>query len=96
MPLTPKQKSYLRSLAHALKPLVTVGATGPSEAVLKETDATLAHHELIKIRVNAEDRAARHAIVEKVCDHSEAALIQTIGHIAVLYRPAKKPCIKLP
>jgi len=96
MPLTPKQKSYLRSLAHRRKPLVIIGAAGPSEAVLKEIDATLTHHELIKIRVNAEDRAARQTIVEKICDHSEAVLIQTIGHIAVLYRPTKEPRIKLP
>ena len=47
--VTGKQKKYLKGLAHKLNPVVMVGNNGVSEAVLKEINATLAAHELIKI-----------------------------------------------
>jgi RNA-binding protein len=55
-------------------------------AVLHETLLALDHHELIKIRVNAGDRAAREAMIEEVCAMSGATLIQRVGHIATLFR----------
>lgn len=94
--LSEKQKRHLRSLAHSLKPLVMIGGAGLTEAVQRELDLTLAHHELVKVRVSADDREQRKAMIRKLCDESRAALVQEIGHIAVLYRPADKPRITLP
>ena len=53
--ITGKQKKYLKGLAHKLNPVVMVGNKA-FQAVLKEIDATLEAHELIKIRVRCEDR----------------------------------------
>lgn len=94
--ITDKQKRHLRSLAHALKPVVMTGNAGLSEAVLRELDIALAHHELIKVRVNAGDRDERRAMTASMCTQAGAVLVQEIGHIAVLYRPADKPKIVLP
>jgi RNA-binding protein len=94
--LTDKQKRHFRSLAHTLKPLVTVGNAGLTEAVLRELELTLEHHELIKVRINAGDRDSKKAIISSICTEINAVSVQEIGHICVLYRPAKKSKITLP
>ncbi len=71
--LVPAQRSDLRSRAHALNPVVMVGAEGLTRAVLAEIDRSLAAHDLIKIRVFGDDRDARIAIYEEICDQLSAA-----------------------
>ena len=94
--LTGKQKRHLRGLAHELHPLVTISDKGLSENVLAELELTLEHHELIKVRVNAIDREERRELIAQLVEKSRSTLIQTIGHIALLYRAAKKPELKIP
>lgn len=93
--ITEKQKRFLRAKAHHLKPVVIVGNAGISEGVLNEIEAALTHHELIKVRINAE-RDDRKTMANAICKQTSADLVQVIGHIAILYRPAKKPVIHLP
>ncbi len=94
--ITGKQKKYLKGLAHKLSPVVMVGNKGVSEAVLKEIDATLEAHELIKIRVRCEDQVEFQETVAEIEEKANASLIQSIGHSVVLYREAKEAVIKLP
>ena len=95
--LTNPQKRHLKALAHHRKPVVIIGDSGITPAVLHEILLALDHHELIKIRVNAEDREAREAMIEEICATAEAALIQRIGHIATLFRRnPEAPRIELP
>ena len=96
MNISAQQKRYLRSLAHALKPVVTIGESGLSDSVLRELDLSIEHHELIKVRIHAVDREERKKLIDELCSKSSAALVQSIGHLAVIYRAAKKPVIKLP
>ena len=42
-----------------------------------------------KIKIAAEDRSARDAMIAELIQRSDAALVQRIGHVAVLYRPSK-------
>jgi RNA-binding protein len=84
--LTNPQKRHLKALAHARKPIIIIGDKGMTPAVLHGTLLALDHHELIKIRVNAGDRAAREAMIEEVCATSGATLVQRVGHIATLFR----------
>ncbi len=94
--LTAAQKRHLRALAHHRKVIVIIGAAGASDALVDELDAALAHHELVKVRVNAPDRDARQTMIASLLERTGAQLVQTIGHIAVLYRPAEQPVIALP
>ncbi len=94
--LTGKQKNHLRGLAHALHPLVIVGEKGLTESLLQEARQALEAHELIKVRVNAADREEREERIEALLEATASALVQKIGHIAVLYRPSKKPKLQLP
>ena len=96
MPLTSNQKQFLRQRAHHLKPVVIIGQHGLTENVVTEIDGALAHHELIKVRVNAGDREARQAMIEQIGEQTGAEAVQQIGHIAVFYRPADKPKLQLP
>ncbi len=95
MTLSEAQKKYLRGLGHALKPLIMVGDAGLSESLLVEFESTLAHHELIKVRVRVGDRTARDAIIGELCEKSGAALVQRVGNMALLYRenPEKKKIV---
>lgn len=94
--LTNKQKKYFRSRAHKLKPVVIIGAAGLTDPVINEIDSSIEHHELIKVRVNASDRTQRKMMVDTICERVNAEAISIIGHIAILYRPAKNPTLKTP
>ncbi len=95
--LTNPQKRHLKALAHHRKPVVIIGDNGITPAVIHEILLALDHHELIKIRVNAEDRQAREAMIAEICAATDAALVQRIGHIATLFRQNhESPCIELP
>ena len=94
--ITEKQKRFLRSKAHHLKPVVTTGNAGLSEPVIKEIEIALAHHELIKLRISGADREQLREMADEACAATNATLIQVIGHIAIMYRRAKTPKIILP
>lgn len=79
-----------------MKPVVIIGGSGLTEGVLNELDQSLEHHELLKVRVNAGDREERDAMIANLCEASRSELVQRIGHVAILYRPAQKPQLKLP
>jgi RNA-binding protein len=85
--LTPKRRQELKGAAHRLDPVVLLGAGGLSEAVVKEIDRALTAHELIKVRVPGEDRAARDEIFRDVAERLGAARVQMIGKLLVLFRP---------
>ena len=85
--LSSAERSAHRSDAHALKPIVLIGADGLTPAVTKEVNNALKSHGLIKVRVFGDDRETRVAIYEQLCDELNAAPIQHIGKLLVLYRP---------
>ena len=78
----------LRAQAHHLNPVVLLGASGLTEAVMKEIDRELKAHELIKVRVPTDDREEREAIFVKIADELGCARVQMIGKLLVLWRPA--------
>ncbi len=87
--LTPAERSELRSAAHAIKPTVIIGEAGLTASVVKEVDTALNAHGLIKVRVFGDEREARIAIYDTLCNELKAAPIQHIGKLLVLYRPKK-------
>lgn len=90
------QRRYLRAQAHKLTPIVMVGNAGLSEAVRKEVDKSLTFHELLKIKVANDDRGQRDAMMATLCEALNAAPVQHIGKILVVYRPAEEPKLVLP
>lgn len=94
--LTPAQRRHLRGLAHPLNPVVMIGQHGLTPAVLREAAQSLAHHELIKIRVLGDNREEREQWFQQLCEELGAAPVQHLGKLLVLYKPADEPKIKLP
>jgi RNA-binding protein len=85
--LTPAQRKAHRSDAHHLDPVVMIGNDGLTPAVSKEIDLALNAHGLIKIRVMGDDRNARELIFQTLANDLNAAPIQHIGKLLVLWRP---------
>lgn len=85
--LTPAQRKDKRADAHHLSPVVMIGGDGLTPAVVKETDAALNAHGLIKVRVFSDERTARETMLATLSDQLNAAPIQHIGKLLVLWRP---------
>ena len=95
MTLTSKQRKYLKGLAHHLKPVVSIGNAGVTDAVIAELNGALEHHELLKVKLPAVEGSQRALLALTVCEQSGAINIQMIGRCVLLYRPATKPKINL-
>jgi len=87
MNLTDRQRRHLRGLAHDLKPVIRLGGSGLTDAVVKETARALHDHELIKVKAPGGDRDARDALFSQLGERTGSALVHRIGNVAVLYRP---------
>ncbi|QXL84944.1 ribosome assembly RNA-binding protein YhbY [Comamonas sp. NLF-1-9] len=85
--LSAAERRAHRADAHHLDPVVMVGGDGLSEAVRKEVDAALNAHGLIKVRVFSDERSEREAIYEQLAQDLNAAQVQHIGKLLVLWRP---------
>jgi RNA-binding protein len=85
--LTPAQRKEHRAEAHHLDPVVMIGSDGLTPAVQKEVDAALNAHGLIKVRVFSDERITRETIFSTLAEALDAAPIQHIGKLLVLWRP---------
>jgi len=97
MSLTTKQRKHLRALAHELDPVVRIGKGRISDPLAAETVRSLEAHELIKVRIEADDGDVRHNLAAELADLTGSELVGTIGKIAILYREREEdPSIRLP
>jgi RNA-binding protein len=85
--ITSQERSALRAAAHPLRPVVLIGDRGLSESVLKEIDLNLNAHQLIKVRIAGEEREARNAMQETICETLSCALVHHLGKTLIIYRP---------
>ena len=86
MALTSSRRSDLRAQAHKLSPVVIIGDKGLTDEVLAEIDRSLKAHELIKVRAATDDRGARGAWMQAICERLDAQPVQRIGKVLVVYR----------
>ncbi len=85
--ITSQERSALRAAAHPLRPVVLIGDRGLTESVLKEIDLNLKAHQLIKVRVAGDERDARIAMLETICDTLSCATVHHLGKTLIIYRP---------
>ena len=95
MSLSNSQKKEFRSIGHNLNPVVIIAQNGLSENVSQEIQRALKDHELIKIKIQVPDRTAKQELLDEICSSMNAECVQSIGHVALLYKAAKKPDPKL-
>jgi RNA-binding protein len=95
--LTGRQRRHLRALGQSLTATLQVGHEGVSEALVRQADAQLEAHELIKVRVGEHAPDDRHATAEELARRTHAHLAQVLGRTALLYRRrAEEPTIVFP
>lgn len=86
-PLTNKERAHLKARAHALEPRVQIGQGGLTDRVVAEIDRALKAHELVKVKILDGDRDARQAIGDEICERTDAAFVQRVGKVLVIWRP---------
>jgi RNA-binding protein len=98
MQLTAKQRAYLRSIAHHLKPILHVGKEGVTGTVLDSVRTAFNTRELLKVKVLEAAPKTAHEIGRSIADQvDDVAVVQVIGRTIVLYRRhPEKPEIELP
>ena len=95
--LTAKQRQFLKGKAHSLSPVVRVGKGGLTPAVIEEAKTALRAHELVKVRIEADDSDDRRELAEHLAEGTRAQIVARVGKVAVLYRAREKdPGIRLP
>ncbi|HEV8615145.1 MAG TPA: ribosome assembly RNA-binding protein YhbY [Methylomirabilota bacterium] len=96
-PLTGKQRRHLRALGQRLTPALHVGHDGVTDAVVRQAEAQLDAHELIKVRISENAPENRHHVAERLATRTSAHLAQVLGRTALLYRRRQEePSIVLP
>ncbi|MFZ5723828.1 MAG: ribosome assembly RNA-binding protein YhbY [Pseudomonadota bacterium] len=95
MALSAAEKKHFRGIGHHLKPVILVGGNGLSEALLAELERALEDHELIKVKVAAEDRDTRRSVIGELPALCGCEVVATIGNVALIYRAAKQQNRKL-
>lgn len=89
--VTNQKKKRLRAIGHQLKPVVTVASRGLAEPVLAELERALKDHELIKIKIIAEDRAEKAELIKEIIEKTGAVQIQKTGNVLLIFKPAGNP-----
>ena len=86
-PLTARERAHLKARAHGLEPVVQTGSSGVTDTLVAEVDRALSAHELIKVKVNAADRADRAAVGDEIAARTGAAAVHRVGKVVILWRP---------
>lgn len=96
--LNSRQRAFLRSQAHSLKPVIHVGNSGVTPEVLESVEEAFNTRELLKVKVlEAAPESARETGAAIAAALEGVEVPQTIGRTVVLYRPfPEKPELKLP
>lgn len=87
--LTGKQKRFLRSKAHHLRPIFQVGKDGVNENMLVQVNEALDKRELIKVTVLQNCLEDKNVVADLLVEGTNAELVQVIGAIIVLYKESE-------
>ena len=85
--LTTRERTHLKARAHALEPVVQTGNSGVTDKLITEVDRALTAHELIKVKIASDDRAARVAMGDEICARTDATAVHRVGKVLILWRP---------
>ena len=79
-------RRVLRGHGHALSPVVQVGKSGVTHAVVKQVNQALEDHELIKVKIGSECPVDRHQVADRLDDEPGVDLVQMVGRVLLLYK----------
>ncbi len=90
MALTGRQIRQLRSLAHHLEPVITVGKAGVAPAVVDQANAALEAHELIKCSALENSGLSAREAADQLSERTHSEVVQVIGRRFSLYRETSR------
>jgi len=93
--MTGKQKSFLRSQAHDLQPIVQIGKGMVTEQVIDTILKALEARELIKISVLQNCMAEPKEVADVIAQHTNAQVVQVIGRVIIVYKKSSKPAHRI-
>ena len=88
--MTTKQRAYLKGLAMTMDPILQLGKGGLTPENTASVDEALAARELIKISVLQNCMDDPNEIAQVVAERTRSQVVQVIGRMIVLYKPAKE------
>jgi RNA-binding protein len=96
--LSSRQRAFLRSLAHPLKPVAFIGKEGVTDAAVQSLTDAFNTRELLKVKVQQMAPEESHEVAAMLTERiDELHVVQIIGRTVVLYRPfSEHPKIRLP
>ena len=83
--LSSSQRSYLRSQAHHLEPVVLIGKHGITDGTIESIDRVLETRELIKIKFR-EFKDEKLSLSEKITELTNSQVVGVIGHTVIIFR----------
>lgn len=84
--LSTKERAHLKARAHALEPVVQAGNSGLTDSLVAEVDRALTAHELIKVKINTDDRDERVTLGDEICSRTGAAAVHRVGKVLIMWR----------
>ena len=84
------QRSFLRSQAHHLEPVVLIGKNGISDGTVEAVNKALEARELIKIKFR-EFKDNKQSISDEIAASANCHVVGMIGHTVILYRQNSDP-----
>ena len=88
--LSSSQRSYLRTQAHHLEPVVLIGKHGITDGTIESIDRVLKARELIKIKFR-EFKDEKLSLSEKITELTNAQIVGVIGHTVIIFRQNPDP-----
>ena len=88
--MTSKQRAYLKGLAMTMDPILQIGKSSLTPEITQAVSEALEARELIKIHVlkNCADDGKDLAAI--LAERTRSQVVQVIGKMIVLYKPAKE------
>ena len=87
MTLTSKQRAFLNSQAHSLKPIIQIGKNGLNDQIKTSVRQALDARELIKVTLLQNTDENIHEVLE---EEIGVDTVQKIGRILILYKQSSK------
>ncbi len=88
--LSSSQRSFLRSKAHHLEPVVLIGKNGVTDGTIEAVNKALDSKELIKIKFR-ESKDEKQSLSYQLAESTESHIVGTIGHTVILFRQNPDP-----
>ena len=88
--ISSSDRSFLRSQAHHLEPVVLIGKNGISDGTVEAVNKALEARELIKIKFR-EFKDNKQSISDEIAVSAKCQIVGMIGHTVILFRQNPDP-----